>query len=98
MGEHNWYVLRVISGQEKKVKQYIEVELRREGESDKVKEILIPMEKVVQLRKGKKVTKERNYYPGYIILEANLEGEIKHLITNVPGVVYFLPSNDKPEP
>lgn len=98
MREHKWYVLRVISGQEKKIKQYIETELKRENLSDRLSQILIPMEKVVQLRKGKKVTKERNYYPGYIILEADLEGETKHTITNVLGVVHFLPSNDKPEP
>jgi transcriptional antiterminator NusG len=97
MHEFKWYVVRVISGQEKKIKSYIENELKREKMDDHVAQILIPMEKVVQLRKGKKITKERNYYPGYIMLEADLEGEVQHAIKSVPGVVSFLPSNDKPQ-
>lgn len=98
MRDFKWYVLRVISGQEKKVKQYIETELKREGMDDRLKQILIPMEKVVQLRKGKKITKERNYFPGYIMVEADLEGEIQHIIKGVLGVVGFLGSKDNPEP
>jgi transcriptional antiterminator NusG len=97
MREFKWYVLRVISGQEKKVKQYIETELKRENMAEKVNQILIPMEKVVQLRKGKKITKERNYFPGYIMLEAELEGEMQHVIKSVVGVVGFLGSKDHPE-
>jgi transcriptional antiterminator NusG len=98
MREFKWYVVRVISGQEKKIKQYIESELKREKMEEKVSQILIPMEKVVQLRKGKKITKERNYFPGYIMMEADLEGEILHVIKNVTGVVGFLGSKDHPEP
>ena|ERR1017187_999074 len=98
MHEYKWYVLRVISGQERKVKQYIESELKRENLSDNVKQILIPMEKVIQLRKGKKVTKERNYFPGYIMLEGLLEGEVTHVIKGVTGVVGFLGAKNKPEP
>jgi transcription termination/antitermination protein NusG len=98
MQDFKWYVLRVISGQERKVKQYIETELKRENLADFVNQILIPMEKVVQLRKGKKVTKERNYFPGYIMLEGTLEGEVAHVIKSVTGVVGFLGSKDKPEP
>lgn len=98
MGEFKWYVVRVISGQEKKIKAYIESELKREGMEENVSQILIPMEKVVQLKNGKKTTKERNYYPGYIMMEANLEGEMVHIIKNVLGVVGFLGSKDRPEP
>jgi transcriptional antiterminator NusG len=98
MGEFKWYVARVISGQEKKVKQYIETELKREKRDEQVKQILIPMEKVVQLKNNKKVTKERNFYPGYIMIEAELDGELQHVIKNVPGVVGFLGSKDTPEP
>ncbi len=98
MGEFKWYVVRVISGQEKKIKAYIESELKREGLEENVSQILIPMEKVVQLKNGKKITKERNYYPGYIMIEANLEGEMVHIIKNVLGVVGFLGSKDNPEP
>lgn len=98
MENFNWYVLRVITGQEKKVKTYIENELRRENLSGFLNQILIPMEKVVQLKNGKKVFKERNYFPGYMMVEAVLEGEVAHVIQSVPGVVNFLPSRDKPEP
>ncbi|MGZ5280815.1 MAG: transcription termination/antitermination protein NusG [Bacteroidia bacterium] len=98
MGEFKWYVVRVISGQERKIKAYIESELKREGLEENVSQILIPMEKVVQLKNGKKITKERNYYPGYIMVEANLEGEMVHIIKNVLGVVGFLGSKDRPEP
>lgn len=95
--DHKWYVLKVVSGQEKKVKQYMEMELKREKMDHLVSQILIPMEKVVQLKNNKKVEKERNYFPGYIMLEANLEGEVMHVIKNVLSVLYFLPSNDKPQ-
>ena len=98
MKEFKWYVIKSIPGQEKKVKQYIETELKREGKEDKVAQILIPMEKVVQLRKGKKVTKEKNFYPGYILIEADLEGEIRHVIKSVVGVIGFLPAKGDPQP
>jgi transcriptional antiterminator NusG len=98
MGEFKWYVVRVISGQEKKIKAYIESELKREGLEENVSQILIPMEKVVQLKNGKKIFKERNYYPGYIMVEANLEGEMVHIIKGVLGVVGFLGAKDHPEP
>jgi transcriptional antiterminator NusG len=98
MGEFKWYVARVISGQEKKVKQYIETEVKRENRDSQLKQILIPMEKVVQLKNNKKVMKERNFYPGYIMIEAELDGELQHVIKNVPGVVGFLGSKNTPEP
>lgn len=85
-----WYVIRAISGQEKKVKHYIEVEINRLGLSKYVAQILIPTEKVYQLRNGKKVTKERPFYGGYILIEAALVGEVPHTIKNVTGVIGFL--------
>lgn len=85
-----WYVVRVISGQEKKIKQHIENEVRRAGLSDYLAQILIPTEKVYQIRKGKKISKEQSLYPGYLFLEASLVGELPHIIDNVPGVIYFL--------
>ncbi|MCX6352535.1 MAG: transcription termination/antitermination protein NusG [Bacteroidetes bacterium] len=98
MAEHMWYVIRVISGQEKKIKLQIETELGREKLSEKVSQILIPLEKVIQLKNGKKVTKERNFYPGYVLVEADLAGEVRHIIKSVNGVVGFLGSKDKPVP
>jgi transcriptional antiterminator NusG len=98
MSEFKWYVIRVISGQEKKIKAHIESELRREGYAEKVQQILIPMEKVMKLKNGKKVAGERNYFPGYVLIEANMVGELRHIIKNVNGVVGFLGSKDEPVP
>jgi transcriptional antiterminator NusG len=85
-----WYVVRAISGQEKKVKQYIEVEITRLKLNDYVSQVLIPTEKVIQIRNGKKTTKERSFYPGYVLIEANLSGEVPHIIKNITGVIGFL--------
>jgi transcriptional antiterminator NusG len=85
-----WYVIRAISGQEKKVKQYLESEILRAGLSDYVSQVLIPMEKYYQIKEGKKVSKERSFYPGYILIEANLMGEVPHVIQNITGVIGFL--------
>lgn len=93
-----WYVIRAISGNEKKVKQYLESEINRLGLSDHISQVLIPTEKVYQVRKGKKISKERNYLPGYILIEAILVGEIPHIIKNVPGVLGFLGSKGEPVP
>ena len=85
-----WYVVRAISGQETKVKSYIETEIEYAGMKDHVAQVLIPKEKVFQIRKGKKVSKERNFFPGYILVEADLIGEIPHIIKNITGVIGFL--------
>lgn len=85
-----WYVVRAISGQENKIKGYIENEIGHLNMADLVNQILVPTEKVFQIRNGKKVSKERNYYPGYIMIEAALTGEVVHIIKNIPGVIGFL--------
>ncbi|MCT4295819.1 transcription termination/antitermination factor NusG [Elizabethkingia anophelis] len=90
MSELKWYVIKAISGQENKVKNYIETEVKRLSLEKDVFQVVIPMEKVIQMRNGKKVPKERPYYPGYIMIEANLVGEIPHIIKNIPGVISFL--------
>lgn len=90
MSELKWYVLKAVSGQENKVKTYIETEVRRVGYESYITQVVIPTEKVVQMRNGKKVVKERPYYPGYLMVEANLVGEVPHLIKNIPGVISFL--------
>jgi len=85
-----WYVVRAIGGQENKVKSYIETEIARLGLSDYVDQVLVPKEKVIQIRDGKKIHKERVYFPGYIMVEANLAGEVPHVIKAVTGVIGFL--------
>jgi transcriptional antiterminator NusG len=93
-----WYVVRAISGQEKKVKQYIEVEINRLKLSDYVSQVLIPTEKIIQIRNGKKIAKERSFYPGYVLIEALLIGEIPHTIKNITGVIGFLGETKGGEP
>jgi transcriptional antiterminator NusG len=94
MSELNWYVIRVISGQEKKVKSYLENEISRQGLEEYIPQVLIPSEKVYEMRNGKKRIRERNFFPGYVLISADLNhGEAEHLINNVPGVIGFLSNN-----
>ncbi len=89
--EMKWYVLRAISGKEKRVKDYIEIELSKNPVlREYIGRVLIPTEKVVQFRKGKKIVKERNFFPGYVLVEASLVGEVEHFLRNVPNVVSFV--------
>ncbi|MEA3443681.1 MAG: transcription termination/antitermination protein NusG [Bacteroidota bacterium] len=92
--EKKWYVVRAIGGKENKVKEYIENEISRLKLNDFVAQVLIPKEKIYQIRKGKKISKERNFFPGYILIEAALVGEIPFIIRNVPNVIGFL-GNEK---
>jgi len=85
-----WYVVRAVSGQENKIKTYIENEITHMGMDSFIEEILVPSEKVVQIRKGKKVTKDKTYFPGYIMIKANLAGEVPHVIKSVTNVIGFL--------
>ena len=97
--EKKWYVVRAISGKEKKAKEYIENEMAKRGWSDDVPTVLIPTEQVVAIRNGKKVVKERNYFPGYVIIEADLRDEIIPVIQNIPNVLDFLREREgKPIP
>ena len=86
----NWYVIRAVSGQENKVKTYIQNEVQRLGMNDYVSQVLVPTEKVVQIRDGKKINKEKVYFPGYVLIEANLSGELPHIIKSLNGVIGFL--------
>ena len=97
--EKKWYVLRAIGGKEKRVKEYIESEISRLELQDYISQVLIPTEKVYQIRNGKKISKERNFFPGYVLIEAALVGEITHILKNIPNVIGFLESEgDNPTP
>ena len=85
-----WYVLRAIGGKERKVKEYIDNEIAKGDLKDFVNQVLIPTEKVYQIRNGKKISKERNFYPGYVLIEAALVGEVTHTLRNFPNVIGFL--------
>ncbi|MGL5957116.1 MAG: transcription termination/antitermination protein NusG, partial [Phocaeicola sp.] len=90
-----WYVLRAIGGKEKKTKEYIDNEAHRLKLSNVIFQVLIPTEKVYQIRNGKKVNKERILFPGYIFLEAILTGELQHILVDIPHVIGFLGDGSK---
>ena len=89
--EMKWYVMRAISGKENKVREYAEAMLQQKTNFAKhVKQVLIPTEKVVTVRNGKRVVKERNHLPGYVLVECELDGEIQAQLRNIPNVLGFL--------
>jgi transcription termination/antitermination protein NusG len=90
--ETKWYVLRVVSGKERKVKEYLDKEISR-GWRDVVKQVFLPVEKVYKVQNGKKVMRERNYYPGYVmveITEGKLSDDLRDIIKNTSNVIHFL--------
>lgn len=89
-----WYVVKAIAGKEKKAKEYIENEVAHSGFEQYVSQVLIPTEKVFSVRNGKRVSKDRTLFPGYVLIEVALEGEIMHAIRNVPNVIGFLTQKD----
>jgi len=90
-----WYVLRAISGKEAKVKELLDGAIRNSDLGDHVFQVLIPTEKVVTVRGGKKVVKERNLFSGYVFIEADLTGEVIHELTNTTNVIDFLRGREK---
>ncbi|MBQ8867805.1 MAG: transcription termination/antitermination factor NusG [Bacteroidaceae bacterium] len=96
--EKKWYVLRAISGKEAKVKEYLDADAKNSDLGEYLSQVLIPTEKVYQVRNGKKVVKERTYLPGYVLVEAALVGEVAHRLRNTPNVLGFLGGLDHPTP
>lgn len=95
----NWYVLRAVSGKEAKVKEYLEALKRTNTQVGlRVGEVLLPTEKFAQLRNGKRTVKERLFLPGYVLVEAALDGEITHTLRFMPNVLGFLGGMDNPSP
>ena len=91
--ESKWYVLRVVSGKERKVKEYLDKDLVRNGWQEIVKQIFLPMEKVYKVQNGKKVMREKNYFPGYVMMEVQdgkLTDDIVQHISNISNVMHFL--------
>ncbi|MDX2286357.1 MAG: transcription termination/antitermination protein NusG [Bacteroidia bacterium] len=85
-----WYVIQAVSGKEKKVKQYLESEVQRLSMQNYVGQVLIPTEKVFEMRNGKKKLRERSYLPGYILMECEMISELIPMIREVPNVIGFL--------
>ena len=97
--EYKWYVVRTFSGHENKVKTLLENEL---GDNEqlraKIQEILVPMEKVFEVKDGKKKSKTKNFFPGYILINADLDNQVKEFILNTPSVMGFLGTRNNPNP
>ena len=97
--EFKWYVVRTFSGHENKVKTLLENEL---GDNEqlraKIQEILVPMEKVFEVKDGKKKSKTKNFFPGYILINADLDNQVKEFILNTPSVMGFLGTRNNPNP
>ena len=93
-----WYVLRVIGGKEKKAKESIENAIASAGYQDYVSQVLVPTEKILSIRNGKKITTERNFFPGYVLIEAALFGEIPHILRDLTNVIGFLGETKGGEP
>lgn len=93
MSDKKWYVLRVISGKERKLKEYIELQVKRLGWDQIVSQILVPTEKIYKIKNGKKVIHEKNSLPGYILIEATegkMTPEMLQSITGITGIIDFL--------
>jgi transcriptional antiterminator NusG len=95
--EKKFYVLRAVNGKENKVKEYVEAEIKNNHLDEYISQVIIPTEKVIQQRNGKRVIKEKAYLPGYIIIEAVLVGELMHFLKNVNYIIGFL-GGDHPVP
>lgn len=96
--EKHWYVLKAISGKESKVKEYIELDMKNHGYQDLVPQVVIPVKRVEQLVRGKRVVRELNMLSGYVLVEASWVGEIPQMLRNTPGVLGFLGGTDGPTP
>ena len=94
-GKRAWYVLRAISGKEAKVKEVLDAAIKNTDLGNYVFQVLIPTEKVLTVRNGKKVVKEKNLYSGYVFVEANLQGEVMHELRNTTNVIDFLKGKGK---
>ena len=95
--EGRWYVVHVFTGQEDKIRAYLLEEAKRQGIEDKFKQVLIPREEIIEMRDGKKRTKSRVFFPGYLFVEMILDRSTEHLILNTPQVIDFGRKN-KPQP
>jgi transcription termination/antitermination protein NusG len=96
-GSH-WYVVNVYSGFEKKVAEHIREQAEKKDLSEQIEMVLVPTEEVVEVKKGAKVTSERQFFPGYVLIKMQLTDEVWHLVRHTPKVSGFLGARGKPTP
>lgn len=97
-GDAKWYVVHAYSGFEKKVADAIKEQARQKGLEHLFDEVLVPTEEVVELRRGQRVSSERKFFPGYVLVKMRLTDESWHLVKNTPKVTGFLGGRGKPQP
>ena len=93
-----WYTIRVISGKEQKIQEIIKQEVERNNLSDSVQDILVPTENKVEMKDGKKKIKTKVFFPGYILVNMDLDNQSKYLIENIDGVMSFVGPKGSPQP
>ena len=93
-----WYALRVVNGKEKKIKEYLDKLIKSKEIENYISRILLPSTKSYKIRKGKKYKVDKNFFPGYLLVEADINGEVIHVIENSPDVIGFLKNGKKPTP
>ena len=96
--EKRWYIVHAYSNFEKKVAESIREQAKQRGLTDLFAEIMVPTEKVVEVRRGRKIDTERKFFPGYVLVKMELTDEAFHLIKNTPKVTGFLGADNKPMP
>ena len=94
----NWYTLRVISGKEKKIKENILYEVSSAKMDDRISDILVPSENIVEMRDGKKKIKEKVFFPGYLLVRLDMDKETKYILENINGVIAFVGPRGEPQP
>ena len=93
----NWYTLRVISGKEKKIKDAIQNEIENSSFEEKIKDVLVPTENIIEMRDGKKKVKERVFFPGYILVQLDMNKDTRYLLESVNGVISFVGPKNRPQ-
>jgi transcriptional antiterminator NusG len=93
-----WYIIHAYSNFERKVAESIKERAAAAGLSDQFEEVLVPMEEVVEMRRGRKISSERKFFPGYVLVKMDLTDQTFHLIKNTPKVTGFLGAENKPVP
>ena len=95
---HRWYVIHVYSGFERKVAQSVREQAEQKGVADQFSEIMVPTEEVVEVRRGAKVSSERKFFPGYVLIKMDMTDDTWHLVKNTPKVTGFLGGKGRPSP
>jgi transcriptional antiterminator NusG len=96
--EPRWYVIHVYSGFERKVAQSIEEQTRQAGMSDRIRQVMVPMEQIVEVRRGKATNADRKFFPGYVLVQMEMTDDTWHLVKNTPKVTGFLGNRGRPTP